>query len=100
MHAGNLVLGKVALNRGDVAAAEAYLIESASSIPAGSPQLNSFGPNMSLALALVKAGHQKAVLQYFELCRAFWRTGGRQLDEWSSEVAAGKTPQFGANLFY
>jgi hypothetical protein len=100
LHAGNLVLGKVALDRGDVAAAEAYLIESASSIPTGSPQLNSFGPNMSLALALLKAGHQKAVLQYFELCRAFWKMGGTKLDTWSSEVADGKTPQFGANLVY
>jgi hypothetical protein len=30
---------------------------------------------VSLALALLKAGHKQAVLQYFGSCRAFWKMG-------------------------
>jgi hypothetical protein len=100
LHTGNTVLGKVSLDKGDPAAAESYLIQSAATIPEGSPVLKSFGPNMSLALALMKAGHEKAVLQYFELCRVFWKRGGPSLDKWTAEVKEGRTPQFGGNLFY
>jgi hypothetical protein len=95
---GNTVLGKVALDRGDVAAAESFLIASAGTT--GSPQLNSFGPNMSLAFALLKGGHRQAVLQYLELCRAFWKMGGVRLNGWIEEVANGKTPNFGGSLYY
>ena len=100
VHAGNSVLGRIALRSGDVAGAEDYLIRSVSSVLAGSPQLNSFGPNMSLALDLLQAGHSRAVLQYFELCRAFWKLGGARLDTWTADVQAGKMPNFGANLVY
>ncbi len=95
---GNLVLGRIALQEGKTNEAKNYLIEAGKS--PGSPQMNSFGPNMSLALDLIKAGDRDTPLQYFELCRKFWTMDRGQLDDWRDEVKAGKFPDFGANLVY
>ena len=62
--------------------------------------MNSFGPNMSLARDLLEKGERETVLQYFELCRKFWKMGQRNLDQWTEDVKAGRTPEFGANLVY
>ena len=61
----------------------------ASGATPGSPQLNSFGPNMSLASDLLQQGETEAVLAYFELCRVFWTMGGSRLDAWTQDVLAG-----------
>jgi len=55
---------------------------------------------MSLAKALLEAGHHDAVLQYFDLCRSFWEMDRGQLDKWTDEVGRGLSPNFGANLIY
>jgi TonB family protein len=98
IHDGNMVLGLIALEQGGTARAVQYLL-AAGKTP-GSPQLNSFGPNMLLAKALVDAGQGAAVLQYFDECRAFWKMGGKKLDDWSAMVRGGGKPDFGANLVY
>jgi tetratricopeptide (TPR) repeat protein len=98
IHHGNNVLGCVALKQGDVKQADEYLLK-AGQTP-GSPTLDSFGPNMSLAKELLEKGEKETVLQYFELCRKFWGMGGENLDNWTKEVNAGKVPHFGANLIY
>lgn len=94
----NLVLGRIAVAEGHMAEAKQHLIESGKS--KGSPQMNSFGPNMSLAKDLLEKGERDVVLEYFELCRKFWKMDRGQLDQWGQEVKAGKIPNFGANLFY
>jgi Flp pilus assembly protein TadD len=98
IHHGNNVLGQIALRKGDVKEADEFLLK-AGQTP-GSPQLNSFGPNMSLAKELLEAGEKDTVLQYFALCGKFWKSGAERLDDWSKEVKAGQVPQFGANLVY
>lgn len=98
IHTGNTVLGRIAIHNGDVPSARQYLL-TAGHTP-GSPQLNSFGPNMSLAKDLIAANERDTVLQYFELCRVFWKSHGEKLDEWSATVRGGGTPSFGANLLY
>jgi hypothetical protein len=98
IHKGNLVLGRIAVREGRIADALIFL-ERSGGTP-GSPQLNSFGPNMSLAKDLLEAGETRAVLAYFEQCRAFWKMGGSQLDKWAADVRDGKIPNFGANLRY
>jgi tetratricopeptide (TPR) repeat protein len=95
---GNIVLGRIALRDGKVDEAKKYLLE-AGKTP-GSPQLNSFGPNMSLAKDLLEKGETNAVLEYFQQCGKFWKMGGDKLDEWATLVKAGQTPDFGANLAY
>jgi hypothetical protein len=98
IHDGNSVLGRAALKQGDIKKAARYLLDAGKT--QGSPQLNSFGPNMSLAKELLEKGEKNAVLQYFEFCRKFWSMGGEDLDNWTKEVKAGKVPDFGANLSY
>ena len=58
IHHGNLIQGRAALKRGDTQAAGDFL-RAAGETP-GSPQLNSFGPNMLLAKELLEAGEQEA----------------------------------------
>ena len=98
IHDGHMVLGMVALRAGNLGEARDHLLD-AGRTP-GSPQLNSFGPNMQLAKQLLERGETGAALQYFELCRSFWTMGAKQLDAWSRDVNAGKIPAFGANLIY
>jgi tetratricopeptide (TPR) repeat protein len=94
----NLVLGRIAVRQGDIEAAKRYLLL-AGETP-GSPQLDTFGPNMSLAKDLLEKGEREVVLQYFELCRKFWEMHSGRLDVWRSAVQAGTIPDFGANLSY
>jgi thiol-disulfide isomerase/thioredoxin/tetratricopeptide (TPR) repeat protein len=98
IHHANIVLGRIALARGNIEAAKEYLIE-AGKTP-GSPQLNSFGPNMTLAKELLEKKETQTVLSYFELCGKFWKMGGEELKEWSELVRNGEMPDFGGNLLY
>src|SRR5262245_13695151 len=96
IHQGHLILGLLALQAGDVQQAKQHLL-AAGETP-GSPQLNSFGPNMMLARELLEKGERQAVLDYFKLCGTFWKKD--KLAEWAQVVQAGKIPEFGANLDY
>lgn len=98
VHEGNLVLGRIAVREGRMADAVRFL--GAAGETPGSPQLNSFGPNMSLAKDLLEHLETDAVLAYFERCRVFWKMGSGQLDAWVQEIKAGRVPDFGANLHY
>ena len=98
IHHGNIILGRIALSANDVAQAKERLIE-AGKTP-GSPQLDSFGPNMTLAEELLRKGETDVVLKYFELCSKFWKMGKDRLDDWSVGVKNGKIPNFGPNLNY
>jgi len=98
IHDGNLVLGRIAVREGRIDDATQFLLK-AGATP-GSPQLDSFGPNMSLAKDLLEQGERGPVLEYFELCRKFWELGYGKLDEWAKDIRAGRLPNFGANLVY
>ena len=98
IHVANLVLGEIALNAGDVASAKTHLL-AAANIP-GSPQLNSFGPNMRLANLLLAKGERDVVVQYFDLCARFWDRQFSKLEAWKAIVLKGDVPRFGANLVY
>lgn len=98
IQAGNVVLGRVALRRGEVDEAKKFLL-AAGKTP-GSPNLDSFGPDMTLAKDLLEKGETKAVLEYFDLCAKFWKMEDGRLDKWRAEIKAGNVPEFGANLRY
>ncbi len=95
---GNLVLGRIAVQEGRIDDAKQHLIEAGKS--PGSPQMDSFGPNMSLAKDLLENGERDVVLKYFELCSNFWQMDYGQLSQWTRDVKAGGIPDFGANLVY
>jgi len=93
IHYGNLVLRRLALQSGDTKTAKLHLL--AAGQTSGSPQLNSFGPNMTLAKALLEQGEADVVVEYLELCKNFWKSN--KLDVWIAIVKGGQAPDFGAN---
>jgi hypothetical protein len=95
---GNQVLGRIALANGDVEEAKKRLLASGES--KGSPQMNSFGPNMQLAKELLEVKEKQVVLDYFDQCGKFWEMGKDKLSAWKKTVEQGDVPNFGANLLY
>jgi hypothetical protein len=93
---GHLALGLLAVRKDDVATARAELLESAKT--PGSPTLNSFGPNMALAEALLRKGERGAVLEFLTSCGVFWKMGQERLQAWANTINQGGTPVFGTNL--
>ena len=98
IHDSNVVLGRIAVREGNIEAAKAYLVE-AGRTP-GSPNLNSFGPNVSLAKDLLEKGETEIVIAYFEACKTFWEMDRGRLDTWIELATKGEIPDFGANLVY
>ena len=98
IHDCNLILGRVALRRGELKRAGEYLLAAAQ--VEGKGPLSSFGPNMMLAHELLEKGQRAVVLEYFRLCSKFWSYDRGQLARWTERVKAGEIPQFGANLVY
>jgi len=94
----NVVLGRLALREGRVEDAKSHLIEAGKS--PGSPQMNSFGPNVSLAKDLLEKGEKQIVIEYFTLCKSFWEMHRGRLDDWIALAQGGRVPDFGANLVY
>lgn len=100
VHHGNLVLGRIALRKGNIEEAKSRLI-AAGKTP-GSPGLNSFGPNMLLAKALLEIGERQVVIEYFKLCSKFWNSdrAKNKLEKWGVLATAGRILDFGANFRY
>lgn len=96
IHKGNIILGRVALRQNDIKSANNYLIKAGNTN--GSPQLDTFGPNMSLARELLDKGEKETVIEYFELCKRFWEMDNGRLDSWITSIKGGRKPHFGVNL--
>jgi hypothetical protein len=89
-HDANRYLGLISLTNGDHAGAVAYLLKSAKS--SGSPQLNSFGPDLDLADALLQAGQVDSVKLYLADIKKFWKMENGQIDEWLASINNGEKP--------
>ena len=98
VHTANLVLGRIALAAGDIDEAKRLLLL-AGKTP-GSPQLESFGPDMLFAKELLEKGEKDVVIQYFTLCSAFWKMDDGKLAQWKTEVQDNEIPDFGPNVRY
>lgn len=100
VHQANLMLGRISLKEGLKEKAKKYLIK-AGKTP-GSPQLNSFGPNMSLAKELLEIGEDKIVIEYIELCEKFWKKilSRKKLRKWKRAITKSEIPDFKGNLIY
>ncbi len=97
IHRAHSALGMIALERGDVELAKRELLKSGHT--PGSPQLDTFGPNMRLASRLLSEGESDTVLEYFRLCGRFWEDRGT-LEQWAACIERGDEPEFGGNLIY
>ncbi|MCB0686986.1 MAG: hypothetical protein KDC53_10685 [Saprospiraceae bacterium] len=101
IHHANLVLGKIALEHKDLEKAKDYFLKAGKS--KGSPQLGSFGPNMSLARDLLEIGEQEVVLEYLDLVKRFWNPlfAFLKIRKWKAMIKKGQVPDFkGNNLYY
>lgn len=110
IHNANQLLGLISVREGDLDSAKRYLL-AAGNTP-GSPQLDSFGPQMHLAQTLLSRGERDIVLEYLELAACFWcmakRTSNfllnllflygaarnnRKLTRWKAAIRAGEQPR-------
>jgi hypothetical protein len=98
VHDTNRMLGLVSLKSGEVDAAADYLLKAGKST--GSPQLDTFGPELDLANELLKRGKVDAVKTYLTDIKSFWEMNRGQIDAWLFEIEKGGKPElerFAAN---
>lgn len=110
IHSGHQVLGLVRLKEGRVESAKKHLL--AAGRTPGSPQLNSYGPNLILARELFLKGETEVVIRYLDLVAEFWasekkvpsgvmeaeskartRQNKALIEEWKSTIRNGQLPQ-------
>ncbi len=91
IHDTNRVLGLVSLKNGDIDAAVGYLLKAGKST--GSPQLDTFGPELDLANELLQLGKVDAVTSYLKDIKSFWEMNNGQIDTWLAEIEKGEKPQ-------
>jgi len=91
IHDGNRILGLVSYNEGNIDAAVSYLIMAGEST--GSPQLDTFGPNLDLADLLMRKGKIDAVVVYLRGVQKFWRMDEGIVDRWITAIEQGKRPK-------
>jgi hypothetical protein len=92
LHEMHILLGRVALESGDLDEADRQLLRAART--PGSPQLDSFGPDWTLARDLLARGRREAVSAYVLRVGTFWESGAERLAEWKKALADGGTPKF------
>lgn len=89
IHNGHIVLGLVALKRGEMVLAKHHLMESTKT--SGSPQLGEYGTDFELARELLKKKKQQTVVEYLKACRSIWKSRTDSLEiatEYAREGAA------------
>ena len=91
IHDSNRILGLVSLRSGDVEVAVKYLLKAGKST--GSPQLNTFGPQLDLANELLKLGKVDAVKTYLKDIQSFWEMDEGKVDAWLASIDKGERPK-------
>ena len=91
VHDANRYLGLISLKNGDTDAAIVYLREAGKST--GSPQLDTFGPELDLANELLKRGRTEAVQGYLKDIKKFWKMDNGQVAGWLAAMDAGEKPE-------
>ncbi|MES2817668.1 MAG: hypothetical protein V4812_01605 [Pseudomonadota bacterium] len=70
LHDANAALGMVAMRQGKPSVAAEYLLKAGNS--PGSPQMDSFGPDLQLADSLLASGNRTVVIEYLKRISQFW----------------------------
>jgi len=90
-HDANRILGLISISSGNVNEAAEYLLKSGKST--GSPQLDSFGPELDLANELLKLGKSNEVLSYLEDIGSFWEMDDGRIAKWTEDIKGGGRPE-------
>jgi hypothetical protein len=91
IHDANRYLGLATLRAGKVDEAAGFLVLASKST--GSPQLDTFGPDLDLADALLKRGKTEAVTEYLRGIHQFWEMDNGQVERWIAAIKKGETPK-------
>lgn len=91
IHDANRILGLISLKDGNIDEAVKYLLASGKST--GSPQLDTFGPELDLANELLKLGKKEEVKAYLLDISSFWEMDDGSVDRWVKEIANGELPE-------
>jgi tetratricopeptide (TPR) repeat protein len=91
IHEGHRILGHVALNGDKVDVAKAELLKAGKT--EGSRSLESMGPQLTLAKALLEKGEKDAVLAYLERVHDLWPRGQEAVTKWIEQIKAGEKPE-------
>jgi beta-lactamase regulating signal transducer with metallopeptidase domain/ankyrin repeat protein/tetratricopeptide (TPR) repeat protein len=89
IYTGNSILGQIALSQRDVISAKAYL-QAAGDSP-GSPTLDSFGPDLTLARQLLSKGGKVAVSMFLSKIAKFWTGHQNEIRDWQKAIQDGQT---------
>ncbi len=91
IHDSNRVLGLISLKANDLDAASDYLRKAGETT--GSPQLDSFGPELDLANQLLQRGRSAAVRSYLLDIKRFWTEDDGNIERWVAAIDRGEKPQ-------
>ena len=91
IHDANIALGIAELRKGNIKKSAKYLIAAGKS--PGSPQLDSFGPELKLANVLLQNEQREAVKKYLSEVRKFWKMDKGLIEKWLISIESGKTPK-------
>jgi beta-lactamase regulating signal transducer with metallopeptidase domain/tetratricopeptide (TPR) repeat protein len=89
LYTGNSVLGQIALAQGDIPSAKSYLGVVGDS--PGSPQLDTFGPDLTLARQLLEKGEKDAVIAFLGKIAKFWKGHEEKIQDWQKAIQQGQT---------
>jgi len=92
IYTGNSILALIALDEGDMKSARAHLL--AASLSPGSPQLNSFGPDLTVAKEILDRGEAEAVITFLDNVSNFWEGHVESINEWKEIIRRGGVPKF------
>ena len=81
-----------ALENKDTANAKRYLLASAS--PVQLRNIETTGPDTSVANALLQLGDRETVLEYLRLCHNLWPKGAPAIDRWERAISTNRRPNF------
>jgi len=88
LHDYHTLMGRHLLREGNTGGAKQQLLLSVGVEP--SPSMRTFGPNMELAMDLLKAGEIASVLEYLDVCAGFWNEEPVRI--WKQKINAGRLP--------
>lgn len=98
IHDANRILGLISVRNGEIDEAAAYLVKAGKST--GSPQLDSFGPELDLANELLKLGKTEEVLIYLNDIGSFWDMDDGRINKWVKEIENGGKPEINRFSFH
>lgn len=90
IHDANRYLGLAALRAGNLEEAGRFLVLAGKTT--GSPQLDSFGPELDLANQLLRRGKTETVTEYLRDVKRFWKMDDGEVDRWLAAISKGETP--------